>query len=153
MYIISTNALSPISPKFRVKEADNVAFALFTLDPKIGHFGVLCSQTKKVYGGMEIRYHEYHPWLPLTARSITPTTFTKDTSTTWNAGPSPQVQTESRKSTCIRKVRNASRKPQFDVLFCVQMHRTLRSRKWISNVKAWISTLTSSFQFKYLGIK
>ena len=84
---------------------------LFTLYPKFGHFGALCSQTKKVYGGMEIRYYEYHPCLPLRARSITPTNFTKDTSATRNAGPSPQLQTESRKSTCMGKVRSASRKP------------------------------------------
>ena len=53
--------LPPFLAEIQSKRSKQRRILLFTLDPKVGHYGVMCSQTKKVYGAMEIRYHESHP--------------------------------------------------------------------------------------------
>ena len=53
--------LPPFLAEIQSRRSKQRRILLFTRDPKVGHYGVMCWQTKNVYGSMEIRYHESHP--------------------------------------------------------------------------------------------
>ena len=56
-----TRPLPPFMAEVHSRRSRQRRIFLFTIEPKIGHYALMCKSTDTVFGAMEVRYHESHP--------------------------------------------------------------------------------------------
>ena len=57
----NTRALPPFMAEVHSRRSRQRRILFLTIEPKIGHYAIMCKTTNAVFGAMEVRYHESHP--------------------------------------------------------------------------------------------